>query len=133
MTSSKPAFMLQVSVVWLLRPSGCCCNLRRKHSSYLLCRFLLRFPDTVTQGYNYEIRTGSYAGDKTMHRVYLDSNATTSMRPQVVAAMLPVFAEDFGNPSSIHWFGQQAKALVDGARAQVARLINAEVSEIVFL
>jgi cysteine desulfurase len=55
------------------------------------------------------------------------------MRPEVVAAMLPVFSEDYGNPSSIHWFGQHAKALMDDARAQVARLINAETSEIVFV
>ena len=55
------------------------------------------------------------------------------MRPEVVAAMLPVFTEHFGNASSIHWFGQQAKALIDDARQQVARLINAEISEIVFL
>ena len=55
------------------------------------------------------------------------------MRPEVVAAMMPVFTESFGNASSIHWFGQQAKALMDDARYQVARLINAEVSEIVFL
>jgi cysteine desulfurase len=55
------------------------------------------------------------------------------MRPEVVAAMLPVFTEDYGNPSSIHWFGQHAKALLDEARAQVARLINAETSEIVFV
>jgi cysteine desulfurase len=55
------------------------------------------------------------------------------MRPEVVAAMLPVFTEDYGNPSSIHWFGQHAKALMDDARAQVARLINAETSEIVFV
>lgn len=55
------------------------------------------------------------------------------MRPEVAAAMMPVFAEDFGNPSSIHWFGQQAKALLDDARRHVARLINAEVSEIVFV
>ena len=55
------------------------------------------------------------------------------MRPEVAAAMLPVFTEHFGNASSIHWFGQQAKALMDGARHQVARLINAEVPEIVFL
>src|SRR5438477_7533250 len=68
-----------------------------------------------------------------MRRVYLDSNATTPMRPEVVAAMLPVFTEDYGNPSSIHWFGQQAKALLDNARQQVARLIHAETSEIVFL
>ena len=55
------------------------------------------------------------------------------MRPQVVAAMTPVFTEHFGNASSIHWFGQEAKAMIDEARQQVARLIQAEVSEIVFL
>src|SRR5437764_9275548 len=68
-----------------------------------------------------------------MRRVYLDSNATTPMRPEVLAAMTPVFTEHFGNASSIHWFGQQAKTMIDDARSQVARLINAEVSEIVFL
>ena len=47
--------------------------------------------------------------------------------------MMPVFAEHFGNASSIHWFGQQAKALMDDARHHVAKLINAEGSEIVFL
>jgi len=68
-----------------------------------------------------------------MQRIYLDSNATTPVRPEVVAAMLPVYTEDYGNPSSIHWFGQRAKALMDDARAQVARLVNAETSEIVFV
>src|SRR3989442_1178184 len=68
-----------------------------------------------------------------MRRVYLDSNATTPMRPEVVAAMMPVFTENYGNASSIHWFGQQAKSLIDDARQHVARLIGAEVSEIVFL
>jgi cysteine desulfurase len=68
-----------------------------------------------------------------MRRIYLDSNATTPMRPEVSAAMLPAFSEDFGNPSSIHWFGQQAKTMVDQARHHVARLIHAEPSEIVFL
>src|SRR5258705_8340950 len=69
----------------------------------------------------------------TMRRVYLDSNATTPMRPEVVAAMIPVFTENFGNASSIHWFGQNAKALIDDARKQVAKLIGAETSEIVFV
>jgi cysteine desulfurase len=55
------------------------------------------------------------------------------MRPEVVAAMVPVFTEQFGNASSIHWFGQNAKALIDDARQHVARLINAETSEIVFV
>jgi cysteine desulfurase len=68
-----------------------------------------------------------------MKRVYLDSNATTPMRPEVAAAMIPVFSEDYGNPSSIHWYGQQAKSLLDDARQQVARLIHSEPSEIVFV
>src|SRR5262252_3603228 len=68
-----------------------------------------------------------------MRRVYLDSNATTPMRPEVVAAMVPVFTEHFGNPSSIHWFGQHAKSLIDDARKHVAKLINAETAEIVFV
>ncbi len=68
-----------------------------------------------------------------MQRVYLDSNATTPMRPEVVAAMIPVFTDHFGNASSIHWFGQHAKTLIDDARKHVAGLINAETSEIVFL
>ena len=55
------------------------------------------------------------------------------MRPEVVAAMTPVFTEHFGNPSSIHWFGQHAKSLIDDARKHVAKLINAETSEIVFV
>jgi cysteine desulfurase len=55
------------------------------------------------------------------------------MRPEVAAAMLPVFTEDFGNPSSIHWFGQHAKSLMDEARQHVAKLINADVTEIVFV
>jgi cysteine desulfurase len=68
-----------------------------------------------------------------MRRIYLDSNATTPVRPEVVSAMAPCFSENFGNASSIHWFGQLAKALVDDARQHVAKLIKAETSEIVFL
>jgi cysteine desulfurase len=55
------------------------------------------------------------------------------MRPEVLAAMMPVFSESYGNASSIHWFGQTAKALIDDARKHVSRLIGAETSEIVFL
>ena len=55
------------------------------------------------------------------------------MRPEVGAAMMPVFTEHFGNASSIHWYGQYAKALMDDARHQVAKFLNAEVSEIVFV
>jgi cysteine desulfurase len=65
-------------------------------------------------------------------RIYLDHNATTPLDPRVLDAMLPVLREGFGNPSSLHWHGQQARALLDESRAQVARLIGATPSEIVF-
>jgi cysteine desulfurase len=55
------------------------------------------------------------------------------MRPEVVAAMMPVFTENYGNASSIHWFGQTAKAVIDDARKHVAKLIGAETAEIVFV
>ena len=67
-----------------------------------------------------------------MH-IYLDNNATTPMRPEVVEAMMPFFEQAYGNASSIHWFGQHAKAAIDDARHQVARLIGAQTTEIVFL
>jgi len=65
-------------------------------------------------------------------RIYLDHNATTPLDPRVLEAMLPVLREGFGNPSSLHWFGQQARAAVDIAREQVASLIGASPGEIVF-
>jgi cysteine desulfurase len=68
-----------------------------------------------------------------MRHIYLDNNATTAMRTEVVEAMAPFFAEAYGNASSIHWFGQHAKAAIDNARTQVARLIGARTTEIVFL
>src|SRR5438876_676663 len=49
-------------------------------------------------------------------RIYLDHNATTPLDPRVLDAMLPILREGFGNPSSLHWFGQQARAAVDTAR-----------------
>jgi len=67
-----------------------------------------------------------------VRRVYLDNNATTPLAPEVFEAMRPYLLEDYGNASSIHWFGQQAKAAVEKAREQVARLIGARPSEIVF-
>ncbi|PYQ14745.1 MAG: cysteine desulfurase NifS [Acidobacteria bacterium] len=67
-----------------------------------------------------------------MSRIYLDHNATTPLDPRVLEAMLPVLREGFGNPSSLHWFGQQARAAVDIAREQVASLIGASPGEIVF-
>ncbi|MEO7271411.1 MAG: cysteine desulfurase family protein [Vicinamibacterales bacterium] len=65
-------------------------------------------------------------------RIYFDHNATTPVAPEVAAAMATSLVEDFGNPSSVHHFGQKAKARLDDARSDVATLINGEPSEIVF-
>src|SRR5437763_9800610 len=65
-------------------------------------------------------------------RVYLDNSATTPIDPRVLEAMLPFLREDFGNASSIHYFGQRAKAAVDKARHQVASLVNSRPNEIDF-
>jgi cysteine desulfurase len=67
-----------------------------------------------------------------VERVYLDHNATTPLDPRVLAAMLPILNEGFGNPSSLHWFGQRARAAVEEARAQAASLIGAAPAEVVF-
>jgi cysteine desulfurase len=67
-----------------------------------------------------------------LERIYLDHNATTPVDPRVVEAMVTVLREGFGNPSSLHWFGQQARAALDGARAEVAALLGATPSEVVF-
>ena len=66
-------------------------------------------------------------------RVYFDYNATTPMAPEVVETFARVSRDVFGNPSSIHHFGQQAKATIDDARSAVASLLNADSSEIVFV
>jgi len=65
-------------------------------------------------------------------RIYLDHNATTPLHPAVADRMVVALAEDFGNPSSLHHFGQRAKAVVDQARSAVAALIGADASEIIF-
>ena len=64
--------------------------------------------------------------------VYLDNAATTPVAPEVVEAMIPVLYEHFGNPSSTHAFGRQAKALIENARRQIAQYINCAPSEIIF-
>jgi len=65
-------------------------------------------------------------------RIYFDNSATTPVDPRVVEAMMPYLTGKFGNASSIHFFGQEAKAAIDRARHQVAHLINARPNEIVF-
>ncbi len=65
-------------------------------------------------------------------RVYLDNSATTPIDREVFEAMIPFLTEKFGNASSIHFFGQEARAAIDRARHQVAELINARPNEIVF-
>ena len=65
-------------------------------------------------------------------RVYLDHNATTPLDPEALDAMLPYLRDAFGNPSSLHWFGQRARAAVEDARGEVAALVGADAPEIVF-
>jgi cysteine desulfurase len=67
-----------------------------------------------------------------MRRIYLDNNATTPALPEVVDAMRPYFGERFGNASSIHHHGQDARSAVEDARESVAELLGCRASEIVF-
>ena len=67
-----------------------------------------------------------------MKTVYVDNNATTRVAPEVVEVMLPYFTELYGNPSSMHFFGGQVQKKVNEAREQVAELLGADPSEIVF-
>jgi cysteine desulfurase len=67
-----------------------------------------------------------------VQRIYLDHNATTPLDPRVLEAMVPVLRDTFGNASSIHWYGQQARAALDRARGEVAALLGCSPSEVVF-
>src|SRR5664279_2909671 len=67
-----------------------------------------------------------------MNRVYMDANATTPLVPEVLAAMRPWFEEKFGNPSSIHFNGQQARSAVDHARESIAAMLSCRPAEVVF-
>jgi len=67
-----------------------------------------------------------------VNRIYLDHNATTPLHSEVIERMTAVLRDEFGNPSSVHHFGQRTKALMDDGRAAVAALIGAEASDVVF-
>ena len=68
-----------------------------------------------------------------MKQIYMDNNATTAVRPEVIEAMLPFYREQFGNPSSIHWAGRAVGGAMEKARAQVAKMLNCSPAEIVFI
>lgn len=65
-------------------------------------------------------------------KIYLDYAATTPVDPRVLDVMLPYFTQDFGNPSSVHRYGQKAEGALDEARATVAQALNAAMGEIIF-
>jgi cysteine desulfurase len=67
-----------------------------------------------------------------MNKIYMDYAATTPLDPRVLQVMLPFFNETFGNPSSIHRYGQQAEAAVETARETVAAVLNCTPNEVVF-
>lgn len=64
--------------------------------------------------------------------IYLDYNATTPLRPEVLEAMLPYFQRHFGNPSSVHGVGRQAKRGVEEARERIAELLHCRPAEVLF-
>ena len=64
--------------------------------------------------------------------IYMDHAGTTPLDPRVLEAMLPALSEHFGNPSSVHTVGQEAKRLLDDAREKVARILGCRTSEVVF-
>jgi len=65
-------------------------------------------------------------------RVYLDHNASTPVHPEVVAEMLPYFSDVYGNPSSVHGFGRDARGAVDAARDRIAAFLHVRPDELVF-
>ncbi|MFM7667277.1 MAG: cysteine desulfurase family protein, partial [Bacteroidota bacterium] len=65
-------------------------------------------------------------------RVYLDNAATTPIAQEVVDAMVDVMQNDFGNPSSTHFYGRQVKALIETSRRKIANYLNCSSSEIIF-
>ncbi len=64
--------------------------------------------------------------------IYLDYNATTPVLPEVLEAMMPYLTSEWGNPSSTYKFGSKLKTVIETARAQVAELVGAHATEIIF-
>ncbi|HOP07377.1 MAG TPA: IscS subfamily cysteine desulfurase [candidate division Zixibacteria bacterium] len=67
-----------------------------------------------------------------MDPIYLDHNATTPVDPEVIEAMLPYFSKGFGNASSVHHFGREAKVALENGRERIASFINCQPSELYF-
>jgi cysteine desulfurase len=67
-----------------------------------------------------------------MKKIYLDNASTTAIRPEVIQEMTKVMAEDFGNPSSTHSFGRNAKSVLELSRKSIAKQLNASAQEIIF-
>ena len=67
-----------------------------------------------------------------MERIYLDYNATTPVKPEVLEEMIPYFSDEFGNPSSLHMHGQRARIAIDTAREKVAAALGCASHEIIF-
>ncbi len=67
-----------------------------------------------------------------MKRIYMDHSATTPVAAEVLEAMLPYFGEKFGNASSLHNFGMEARSALEESREKVADLLGAESNEIIF-
>ncbi|HQA47714.1 MAG TPA: aminotransferase class V-fold PLP-dependent enzyme, partial [Bacillota bacterium] len=65
-------------------------------------------------------------------RIYVDNSATTPIHPQVLEEMMPYLTESYGNPSSIHFFGREARKAMDKARERVALGLGAKTEEIYF-
>ncbi len=65
-------------------------------------------------------------------RVYLDNAATTPLAPEVLEVMIPILSNEFGNPSSTHYYGRQAKASIETSRRKISKLLNCQPSEIIF-
>jgi cysteine desulfurase len=74
----------------------------------------------------------NYLKEKAMKRAYMDHAAATPVRPEVLEAMLPFFAERFGNPSAVYDLGSEIKAVMEEQRGKVARLLGARADEIIF-